>query len=131
DAFLRDPETRLFVVADGMGGYEGGALASQLVVSSISECFEPTPGRREPTLHEMQHELRRSILHANRAVSARRYGAHSQMGATVAALWVSHGHVAIAHVGDSRVYRYRNQVLEQLTRDHSLYAMLQAAGIGE
>jgi serine/threonine protein phosphatase PrpC len=116
DAFLTVPERGLYAVADGMGGYAGGEVASAIVVSTLEASCAGPP------------ELAGAILRAHEAVRARRQGTLADMGSTVAALVLGGGHAVIAHVGDSRVYRLRDGQLAQLTRDHSLAEELRAAG---
>ncbi len=130
DAFCVMPHLGLFAVADGMGGQEGGEVASQLVVSSLVEFFEQVD-RESPTESEQaddEDRLGRAIQRAHRSVVAHAEGALRQMGSTLAALLLRERHVVVAHVGDSRVYRLRDGALERLTTDHSLCAELEAYG---
>jgi len=126
----------LFVVADGMGGYEGGEVASHLVVDTVEEVYRryladgeatwpfllPVKGSRDESL------LAAAIRLAHGAVAARRSGRLANMGSTVAALVLRDGGAVLGHVGDSRVYRWRQGELDQLTRDHSLFEEMRAAG---
>lgn len=140
DAFRVDTSLGLFVVADGMGGYEGGEIASRLVVDTIHDFFgranteelritRPTSDGDEPTLDERRMEM--AIRLANREIVNQRQGRLSEMGTTVAAVLFREDLALIAHVGDSRVYRFRDEKLEALTRDHSLEAEMAAvAGRG-
>jgi len=125
DSLLMLPEHCLFAVADGMGGYAGGAVASSLAVETVRLAFEqntfstqlcspapiPGPGR----------ELASAIVQAHEAVAsaARADPEHSKMGTTLVAARFSPGEqrVYIGHVGDSRCYRLRHGRLRQLTRD--------------
>ncbi len=143
DAFLVSAELGLFVVADGMGGYEGGEVASHLTVSALLEFYREmlADGACDETVRTCSSEqgawalgragarrLDAAIRLANRRVCAEREGNNGRMGSTVAALDIHDGLAVIGHVGDSRVYRLRRGVLEPLTRDHSLYEMLRATG---
>ena len=137
DAYLADSDNGLFLVADGMGGYEGGEIASHLVVDSFHqffkrggpadlEAFEGTAiGGRTPA--ESMMEL--AVRLASREVERLRKGRLAAMGSTVAAMMVRGSWAVLAHVGDSRIYRLRGRKLECMTRDHSLYAQLVEAGI--
>ncbi len=125
DTFHIDVDRGLFLVADGMGGHAGGEIASQLSVESIVEHFDM------PSALETDDRLVASIAHAHDELLR---AAHAEpdlekMGTTIAALVVCEQEraVHIAHVGDSRVYRLREGVLEQLTLDHSLQNMLAAS----
>ncbi|MCU0671215.1 MAG: protein phosphatase 2C domain-containing protein [Myxococcota bacterium] len=133
DALLAAPELGLFVVADGMGGYEGGEIASRLVVDSLAEFFRRNaedsdctwPCGLNPDVSLDQNMLRVGLQLADLEVRLRRQGELRHMGATAVALVVRGSRVVLAHVGDSRIYRLRAGVLEQLTRDHSLVAMME------
>jgi serine/threonine protein phosphatase PrpC len=136
DNFCAEPQLGLFAVADGMGGYEGGEVASRLTVESLVQFFRREVADGECTwpfgldrgLSLGENRLQVAVRLAHVEVAAKKTGPLSQMGSTVAALTISGGDAVIGHVGDSRVYRLRGGSLEQLTRDHSLWAELQAAG---
>jgi len=137
DAMAAEPELSLFVVADGMGGYEGGEIASRVTVDTMREFFRHNATDGDATwpvgldlaLSFPENLINAAIRLANRQVRARRKGRLEQMGSTVAALVLHNGHAVVGHVGDSRVYRLRGDELVQLTRDHSLVAEMQAAGM--
>ncbi|MCC6337093.1 MAG: serine/threonine-protein phosphatase [Myxococcales bacterium] len=136
DALCDAPALRLFVVADGLGGYEGGEVASQLTVSLLREFIDDN--RRDPQgtwpIREAKHRsyeenlLTAATVAAHRAILEKRSGALSQMGSTVVAALVCGEKLVVAHVGDSRLYRLRDGAVTALTRDHSLWAELEAAG---
>jgi serine/threonine protein phosphatase PrpC len=137
DAICVQPDLGLFVVADGMGGYEGGEVASALAVEAIHELVRRTAGDADVTwpykidpgrtIHE--NEIMVATRLANERICARRSGELGEMGSTVAVLRFTTEHAIIGHVGDSRVYRMRGGVVEQLTVDHSLANQLIAAGM--
>lgn len=135
DSHLCRPELGLYVIADGMGGHEGGEVASNLAVDIVHHFFErmgdrpvsfaPTPGGSS-----MAEELMAmAIRMADREVERERVGSLAEMGTTLAAVLLREGRAIIGHVGDSRVYRFRSGKLERLTRDHSLYAEMESAGV--
>lgn len=136
DAICARPELGLFVVADGMGGYEGGEVASAIAVDAICELVRRTAGdadvtwpyKIDPALTIAENEIVVATRLANERIIARRTGKLDQMGSTVAVLRVANERVVVGHVGDSRIYRLRAGVLNQLTLDHSLLAQLIAAG---
>jgi len=111
----------LYLVADGMGGYHGGELASRLALEAILSAYEG----REPV-----SELRRGFEQANSSIRshAAANAEYEGMGTTVAALVIMDDHINLAHIGDSRIYRYRSGLLTLLTRDHSLVEELVRQG---
>ena len=139
DDVVIEPELGVFAVADGMGGYEGGEVASKLVVESIRELFERDardgdatwPCGVDPELGYVENLLVASLKLAHMKVCARKSGRLAAMGSTVAAIAVRGRRIVIGHVGDSRVYRCRDGRIEQLTQDHSPEAELRALGFEE
>lgn len=129
DAFLASAELGLFAVADGMGGHFGGEIASQLTIEALSEFVSRQTRDDDVTWpHALDHSLdmgENMVCVATRLahgrIVERRRGKLAQMGSTVAMLLAYQGRAIIGHVGDSRVYRLRDGVLAQLTRDHSVY----------
>jgi PPM family protein phosphatase len=128
DSLLFFPERSLYAVADGMGGYYGGRVASSLAVETLRQAFETERYgnllSRERPIPRRGHELANAILQANAAVSdaARATPELSQMGTTLVAARFSPNkqRVYIGHVGDSRCYRLRAGRLRQLTTDQTM-----------
>ena len=125
----------LFAIADGMGGYAAGEVASQMAVDTLTACWESGhygDFAPDPKLPKLGDQLVRAIKSANRAIfdEASRDEAKRGMGTTIiAALFSPRKQRAfLAHVGDSRIYRYRAGLLEQLTQDHTLGALLGVPG---
>lgn len=126
DSLLVLEDASLFVVADGMGGYRGGEMASQLAVKEIGNAFREKNFEGEP--HEgvpkQASELARAIQTANSAIleTAKRNPELEGMGTTVCAARFSptKRRLFIAHVGDSRCYRLRGTELKQMTADHTM-----------
>jgi protein phosphatase len=112
DSFLE--KSPLFAVADGMGGARAGEVASRVAVERLSEGGE-ADGSPEEHLAEVTREANREIYEMAQDDSAL-----AGMGTTLTAALVTGREVAIGHVGDSRVYRFRDGELERLTQDHSL-----------
>jgi PPM family protein phosphatase len=126
DSYFADPERGLAIVADGMGGHAGGEVASKIAVDTISDGLKPPDsiwpfGRAQRERNLILDSIRR----ANRRVrdAAEQDAALTGMGTTVVVLWVRGVRAHVAHVGDSRIYRYRKGGLVQLTRDHSWVAV--------
>ena len=132
DAICARPELGLFVVADGMGGYEGGEVASALAVDAICELVRRTAGdadvtwpyKIDPRLSVAENEVVVATRLAGERIAERKTGVLAEMGSTVAVLRFAGDRAVIGHVGDSRVYRLRAGQLAQLTIDHSLAAQL-------
>ena len=138
DAVVADPALGLFLVADGMGGHQGGDVASAMAAHVISEHLTsaleglPPGGADETSGRSLEGlELVEAILGANRAVHQASVSQpnYAGMGTTVVAVLFHDDHAAIAHVGDSRLYRLRGDSLEQLTVDHSLVQEMKAKGL--
>ncbi len=113
DAYFVQPP--LFVVADGMGGAQAGEVASGIAVGVFSGGLPDGRDGPEYRLAELVHSANRQI-HERSRTAAEQAG----MGTTLTAAYVDVDGVAIAHVGDSRAYRWRDGQLERLTDDHSL-----------
>lgn len=124
------PHLALALVADGMGGHDNGEVASGLVVATVAEYYEQM-GAAGGSIAEMQENVLASIRVANSRLSQRRALEASDMGTTLVVAAFGHAHVAVAHVGDSRLYRLRRGSLELLTDDHSLAAKLRGEGYSE
>jgi serine/threonine protein phosphatase PrpC len=128
DAFVVLPSHSLFAIADGMGGYAAGEVASQMAMDILRDSFERETfgGAPIPGLPKRGDELVRAIQTANLAIltQARQNEAQAGMGTTLVAARFAPNRkrVYIAHVGDSRIYRLRDGRLEQLTTDHTLGA---------
>ena len=126
DTLALEDGTRLLVVADGMGGHRGGATASRTTVSTILETFERGDDRPPGEV------LESAIQAANTRVYeiATRDADLEGMGTTVVAfLMDAHSRGTVAHVGDSRAYRYRRGQLHPITTDHSVVAEMQRRGL--
>ena len=126
DSVLVLEGTNLFVVADGMGGYRGGELASQLAVKTIGDAFRSRTfeGPVHETVPTQASELARAIQMANVAIldTATQQRELEGMGTTLCAARFSANkkRVYVGHVGDSRCYRLRAGELRQLTADHTM-----------
>ena len=119
DACLCCVEQAWAVLADGMGGYQGGDVASSMTVA----CFNESLDRESVgSVSEALSSLRKATISANeRVFSVSRADRDLRgMGSTVVAVRFFDEMLAVSHVGDSRLYRYRPDQLVQLTRDHSL-----------
>jgi len=123
--FTRADGSRLVVVADGMGGHQGGEIASQLALDVIGADFVQSTG--PPT-----EILRDAFQDANLRIRARAQAEPHLMGmgTTGVALWLgADARVWVAHVGDSRAYRFRYGSLDALTQDHSVVGEMLRRGL--
>jgi len=117
----------VFAVADGLGGHQGGEVASAAAVAPLAAL----DGRELATPAEAAEALAAAIQEANSAILDRAAGDPSLwgMGTTMTAAAVTaDGHLQLAHVGDSRAYLLRDGALEQLTTDHTVVAELVRRG---
>jgi PPM family protein phosphatase len=137
DDYLVSPDLHLYAVADGVGGYAGGEIASRLTVEQLEafvarnrrDAAGTWPCKEDKKLSFAENLLRAAVCQAHQAIAAQRKGKNDQMGSTVVAVLVDGPRAVLAHVGDSRIYRLRGTTLVQLTRDHSLWAEMQEHGM--
>ena len=138
DSIEIDPASGLAVLADGMGGYNAGEVASKLAVRSVGFLVRqrlarlepaPPPDAAMPTPAGML--LKESVQLANQRIlkTAGTRAEYRGMGTTVVAVLFRGDRVHVAHVGDSRLYRFRDDQLHRLTTDHSLQEELVARGM--
>lgn len=113
--------TRLFVLADGMGGYEGGQLASSTAVAAVKQYFDAHPD----TVYS-ESAMREAVLFANHAILYQKVssGTYQEMGTTLILAAIAEDHLYWAHVGDSRLYIWNAGRLTQITKDHSFVMTL-------
>lgn len=129
DAIGSDPEIGLMVLADGMGGYNAGEVASGIAVQIVSELA--AEGAKRENRDEIDSHsgmmrqsivLRDAVYRANKIIfqTAQSQTHCEGMGTTIVAAMFYDNKISIAHVGDSRAYRLRDGKFEQVTLDHSL-----------
>ncbi|MFO1339532.1 MAG: Stp1/IreP family PP2C-type Ser/Thr phosphatase [Burkholderiaceae bacterium] len=124
DAVRIDENLALAVLADGMGGYNAGEVASAMTVDCVHDDIarwlaEPRGPRDE---NEIRQALIASAQHANHEVYQASQGKaeYAGMGTTLVTALFNEDRLWVGHIGDSRAYRWRDGRLEQLSRDHSL-----------
>ena len=122
DALVVEEAMLLYGVADGMGGHNGGETASAGARDGLIEALRG----KEPSLDALRDGITKvnADLFKQQAEDEKLSG----MGTTLSVLWMSEHFVYLGHVGDSRVYRFREGKLEQMTDDHSLVGELMRAG---
>jgi len=137
DTIGTDGDIGLVVLADGMGGYKAGEVASGITVRTVMGLLKDAVDREDLSLPDTETKLSRpgillrdAIQRANKLIyqTARTQTHCEGMGTTVVAGLFFDDKLTIAHVGDSRLYRFRSGRLEQVTRDHSLLQELITRG---
>jgi protein phosphatase len=133
DSVGADPDAGLFVLADGLGGYNAGEIASTMAVSTLlAELTSLLQRARESgEVFDPNRVLRDALVQMNDAIfhAALNSTAFEGMATTVVIAWLLGPQLWVAHTGDSRLYRFREDRLEQLTRDHSFSQELLDAGM--
>ncbi|MEB3180054.1 MAG: Stp1/IreP family PP2C-type Ser/Thr phosphatase [Nostocaceae cyanobacterium] len=127
DAYYIDPSGRFVIVADGMGGHAGGEEASRIATEAIrtylsKHWLSATPSKQL---------LSEAFVQANQAIvqEQQNHPARADMGTTAVVAIFREGEQSwCAHVGDSRLYRFRSSKLEQMTEDHTWVARALKAG---
>ncbi|MFC1974811.1 PP2C family protein-serine/threonine phosphatase [Chloroflexota bacterium] len=123
DFVWADKSTRLFIVADGMGGHEAGDVASQLAATTVGELItSELKVKTEPILPALVVRMMTDAVEAaNKTVfkAAKEAGQKRQMGTTIVVALVRSSVAYISHVGDARAYLVRGATLMQLTKDDS------------
>lgn len=129
DAIASDAEIGLVVLADGMGGYKAGEVASEIAVLTIvaelkETMLELEPGQLDPVT-DMQAEsllMMEAVRKANESIYqvSQDQPQCAGMGTTLVTGLFTNDRLLVGHIGDSRMYRLREDVLTQLTEDHSL-----------
>ena len=132
DFWAQLPEEGFYVVADGMGGHRAGEVASkeavQYMCSAIKKLLSPKQDRRH--LDELTQSVTKVIESANKWVHklGKSQQSYKGMGTTLCSALFQDGRIIYSHVGDSRIYRFRNKTLQQLTMDHSIHGELVKKG---
>jgi protein phosphatase len=133
DAVACDAEQGIAVLADGMGGYNAGEIASAMAVTfvrtELGQWLAVAKGKA--SAHDIRHAMEVCISNANLAIfnAANANPQFSGMGTTLVVGHFSPQRVILGHVGDSRCYRWRDGDLVQLTKDHSLLQEQIEAGL--
>lgn len=119
-----DEAKGIFAVADGMGGHLAGEVASKIAIDAVKLLAD---GREGASFSA----LRSTVLSAHEAIAAHaaEHPECAGMGTTLSMMWRGGRYMYISHVGDSRIYRFREGKLEQITQDHSLVAELVRGGL--
>ena len=121
--YISSPEDnlKLYIIADGMGGYNGGEIASTLAVNSAKNYIQNNFESIELSKIEIQELIKNAMTYANMVVYEKSIEDQelTGMGTTLDICLIYNNRVYIGHVGDSRVYRIRKNIIRKLTTDHS------------
>jgi protein phosphatase len=127
DSLIVNARLGFVVLADGMGGYNAGEVASGMATTLLAGAFEKVLDAPAERVNDNPRNVARSLLleEIQRANTAIYYAAESQpqyagMGTTLVAAMFYDAAMTVAHIGDSRLYRLRGDDFQQVTRDHSL-----------
>ena len=121
-----DDDLKLFILADGMGGYNGGEVASKLATESVKNYIENNFNQIEHTRDEILKLIKNAAEYANMVVfeKSKMQEELQGMGTTLDICFIYNNKIYIGHVGDSRVYRIRGEIIRKLTKDHSYVQQL-------
>ena len=133
---ISEPSLGLFIVADGLGGHDGGEFASKFVVETIADrlirrVLLPKFNRQPLHPDAIMPRVEEAVFYANEQLYNLAEERLNDMGCTLTMALVIGQQAYIANVGDSRTYIYRDRDLRQVTQDHSLIASLISAGIAQ
>ena len=138
DCFLVLPDSGMAILADGMGGHLAGEVASAMAIDRVThyvlDAFNGAPPAQPAGAQGTSYESA-TLVEAIKAANAAIYDAslsqpeQAGMGTTIVAALFHDHMLTVAHVGDSRLYRYRHGVLSQITEDHSMVQELLRRGL--
>lgn len=116
-----DSKIKLYIIADGMGGYKGGEIASKLATESIQKYIYANFEKNKNSREEIVNLIKEAIKFANSQVfeEAKKDQELTGMGTTLDICLIYNSKLYVGHVGDSRVYRIRKDFLRRITKDHS------------
>lgn len=121
---------KLFIIADGMGGYNAGEVASRMATESIKEYVEKHFEKSKSSREAIVAMLNKAVEYANSVVYKKAKGNKDLegMGTTLDVCLIYNSKMYVAHIGDSRVYRIRKEFLRKITKDHSYVQTLIEGG---
>ena len=126
--YISSPEEaiRLYILADGMGGYKGGEIASRLATESARNYIYDNFTQTEKQRDDILKLIKDAMLYANMVVyeKSKQEKELESMGTTLEVCLIYNNKAYIGHIGDSRVYRIRKGIMRKLTKDHSYVQQL-------
>lgn len=121
--YISSPEDaiKLYVLADGMGGYKGGEVASRLATEAVKEYIYENFNKIEKQRDEILKLISDAMLYANKMVyeKSKEVEEFEGMGTTLEICLIYNNKAYTGHIGDSRIYRIRKGIMRKLTKDHS------------
>lgn len=119
-------DLQIYILADGMGGYNGGEIASKLAVQTVRDYIENNFDKIEHTKEEILNMIKKSMENANSVVyeESKKDDNLQGMGTTLDVCFIYNNKIYIGHVGDSRVYLIRKEIARKITKDHSYVQQL-------
>lgn len=126
DSFCSNPDLGFFSVADGLGGHEGGEVASKLVLQTVADFLATEEPARTT---EPERLLLHGIRLAHHAVRTQQSGALSMMASTMTGVLLRDGDAVVCNLGDSRTFLVRGDEVRRLTKDHTVLAEMEEAGL--
>lgn len=126
----QDNDINLYIVADGMGGYKGGEIASKMAIDCTKNYILNNFDSIKKEKENIVELINSAIEYANMAIyeKSKEIDDYNGMGTTIDLCLIYGGKLYIGHVGDSRVYRLRNEFFRKLTVDHSYVEQLVKQG---
>ena len=121
--YISSPEDaiRLYILADGMGGYKGGEVASRLATESAKNYIYDNFGQTEKQRDDILKLVKDAMIYANMVVyeKSKQEKELASMGTTLEVCLIYNNKAYTGHIGDSRIYRIRKDFIRKLTQDHS------------
>ncbi len=126
----KEEKLKLYILADGMGGYNGGEIASRLATSSVKGYIETNFSQIAHDKESILKLIESAMEYANMVVyeKAKENAELENMGTTLEVCLIYNNKVFIGHIGDSRIYRIRKEFIRKLTKDHSYVEQLVTDG---
>lgn len=126
--YISSPQDKLqiYILADGMGGYNGGEVASKLATESVKEYIYNNFTKIEPVKENILKLIKNAMEYANLVVYEKSKNNENLqgMGTTLDVCFIYNNKIYIGHVGDSRIYLIREDIIRKLTKDHSYVQQL-------
>ncbi len=119
-------DLQLYVLADGMGGYNGGEIASKLATDSLRKYIKNNFETIEKSKEKILELIKNAIEYSNMVVyeKSKEEKELEGMGTTLEVCLIYNNKIFLGHIGDSRIYRVRKEIIRKLTKDHSYVQQL-------